>query len=281
MVTDERQAQQVVIAHIGGFAWPTCLLLMVAVGIYLTCVGYLVTNPDFSWWVVAGVAFCAYAAYTPVHDAVHGAVTGMSVSLRPVNEWVGYIASHLLGVSFMAHRRGHLKHHRATNHPENDPDLAFAAETLPQLVLVWFKGIPKEWLFALTFEHFTASEKRIVLFEYAAIGLTRIVLLIYCADVAVTLGTLILGHVIGNAVLTTLFAWAVHHPHGEQERMKTTTVYQARPGLDTLLTLGWIFQNYHAMHHLYPKVPFFRYRRLYRALEPYLRANGVPIKRVI
>ena len=47
------------------------------------------------------------------------------------------------------------------------------------------------------------------------------------------------------------------------------------------MTLLWGYQNYHAMHHLYPKVPFFRYRRLYRALEPSLRESGMPVKQLI
>ena len=281
MVANEQEAQQVVIQHIGGFAWPTVLLLAACVGIYGACLWHLLAHPQLSWWVVAGIAFCAYAAYTPMHEAVHGAITGMSIRSRWINEWAGYLASHMLGVSFIGHRRGHLKHHRATNHPTDDPDIAFSAHTLPALVAVWFKGIPKEWVFAVTFKHFTDAEKRIVMFEYAAIFLTRALLLIFCADIGATLITLLVGYVLGNAVLTTLFAWSVHHPHSEQERMKTTTVYQARRGLDTAMTLLWGFQNYHAIHHLYPKVPFFRYRRLYRALESYLLASGVPVKTLI
>ena len=116
--------------------------------------------------------------------------------------------------------------------------------------------------------------------EFAAIILSRLLILLLCANLGVALITLLLGQLIGNAVLVTLFAWSVHHPHTEQERMKTTTVYQARSGLDTLLTLVWVYQNYHAIHHLYPKVPFFRYRRLYRALEPYLVESGVPVKQL-
>ena len=281
MVANEQEAQQVVIRHIGGFAWPTVLLLAFCVGIYGACVLYMLADPQFSWWVVAGIATCAYAAYTAIHDAVHGAITGMSIKLRWINEWAGYVASHMLGISFMGHRRGHLKHHRATNHPTDDPDMAFSAHSLPSLVAVWFKGIPKEWVFAVTFQHFTAAEKRIVVLEYVAILVTRALLLIFCADLGVTLATLLVGHMVGNAVLTTFFAWIVHHPHNEQERMKTTTVYQARGGLDTVMTLLWGFQNYHAIHHLYPKVPFFRYRSLYRALESYLLASGVPVKQVI
>ena len=138
---------------------------------------------------------------------------------------MGYLAAHVLGVSFVAHRRSHLQHHRATNHPTDDPDQAFSASNFPQLVLVWLKGIPKEWIFALKFEHFTATERRAVRLEYLAILITRGLLLLFCADL--------------------------------------------------------VYQNYHAIHHLYPKVPFFRYRSLYRALEPYLRASGVPVKRLL
>jgi len=281
MVTNEQQAQQVVIRHIGGFAWPTAALLVSCVMIYLACVAHLLTDPAFSWWALAGIGFCTYAIYTPLHDAVHGAVTGMSLERRWITEWTGYIAAHFLGISFTAHRRSHLKHHRSTNHPVEDPDIVLSAASAFQLVLAWLKGVPKEWLFALSFEHFTDAEKASVRREYAAIILTRLLLLVLCADLGTTLATLLCGQLIGNAVLVTLFAWSVHHPHTEQERMKTTTVYQARSGLDTAMTLIWGYQNYHAIHHLYPKVPFFRYRTLYRALEPYLLESGVPVKRIV
>ena len=58
-----------------------------------------------------------------------GAVTGMSVERRWINEWVGYVAAHFLGISFTAHRRSHLKHHRATNDPTEDPDIVLSASS--------------------------------------------------------------------------------------------------------------------------------------------------------
>lgn len=281
MITNKQQAQEVVIRHIGGFAWPTLLLLAVCAVIYSACVWRLIAEVSFSWSALAGIALCSYAVYTVVHDAVHGAISGMSLERRWINEWAGYIAANLLGISFIAHRRSHLKHHRSTNHPSEDPDMVLSAHTAAGLAAAWLKGVPKEWMFAASFQQFTAAEKAIVRREFGAIILTRVLILFFCADVSVTLVTLLLGQLIGNAVLVTLFAWSVHHPHTEQERMKTTTVYQARRGLDTLLTLAWGFQNYHAVHHLYPKVPFFRYRRLYHALEPYLLESGVPVRQLI
>ena len=281
MVTNEQEAQQVVIRHIGGFAWPTLFLLVSCAAIYLTAVVHLLNDPTFSWWALASIAFCTYAIYTPLHDAVHGAVTGMNNERRWVNEWTGFIAGHFIGISFISHRRSHLKHHRSTNHPTEDPDMVLSASNSRELLVVWLKGVPKEWSFAMSFEHFTDAEKVTVRREFIAIILTRLLLLVFCADLGITLLTLLGGQLIGNAILVTLFAWSVHHPHTEQERMKTTTVYRARTGLDTAMTLIWGYQNYHAIHHLYPKVPFFRYRRLYRALEPYLRESGVPAKQLI
>ena len=38
MVNNEQEAQQVVIRHIGGFAWPTLLLLVSSAGIYMAAV---------------------------------------------------------------------------------------------------------------------------------------------------------------------------------------------------------------------------------------------------
>ena len=230
MVTTEQEAQQIVIRHIGGFAWPTLFLLLTCVAVYMSCIAYLLAEPTFSWWALAGVSFCTYAVYTPLHDAVHGAVTGMSLERRWVNEWVGYVAGHFLGISFAAHRRSHLKHHRATNDPSEDPDMVLSAGNAFELAIAWLKGVPKEWLFATSFAHFTECRKSDRQARDVAIVATRLIVLFACADLGVTLLTLIVGQMIGNAVLVTLFAWSVHHPHSEQERMKTTTFIRREPG---------------------------------------------------
>jgi len=205
----------------------------------------------------------------------------MALERRWINEWTGYVAAHFLGISFTAHRRSHLKHHRSTNHPSKDPDMVLSASNAHQLVLAWLKGVPKKWLFAFSLKHFNDAEKVAVRREFIAIILTRLVFLGFSADLGTTLFTLLVGQLIGNSVLVTLFAWSVHHPRTEQERMHTTTVYRARTGLDTVMTVLWGYQYYHAIHHLYPKVPFFRYRRVYKALEAYLVGSGVPVKHLV
>ena len=63
------------------------------------------------------------------------------------------------------------------------------------------KGVPKEWMFAMSFEHFTDAEKVTMRREFVAIILTRLLLLVFCADLGVALLTLLVGQLIGNAVL--------------------------------------------------------------------------------
>ena len=55
MVSNEQEAQRVVIRHIGGFAWPTLLLLASCAAIYLAAAAHLLTEPTFSWWALASI----------------------------------------------------------------------------------------------------------------------------------------------------------------------------------------------------------------------------------
>ena len=82
--------------HMGDVAWPTVIL-----GIAVT-LGYLATP----LLVVAGMlpllaaiplmAFFTYAAYTVLHDAAHGSISGSNGGLRWLNETMGYVAAWIL-----------------------------------------------------------------------------------------------------------------------------------------------------------------------------------------
>ena len=66
-----------------------------------------------------------YAAYTVLHDAAHGSISGSHKELRWLNEMLGYMAAWVLMIPLTAHRHEHLAHHRHTNE-EGDPDLVVA-----------------------------------------------------------------------------------------------------------------------------------------------------------
>jgi ring-1,2-phenylacetyl-CoA epoxidase subunit PaaE len=63
----------------------------------------------------------AFALFTVVHDAAHSTLS----RIRPVNVWIGRMATFTLnpGIGFRAFRYIHMQHHRFTNHEDGrDPD---------------------------------------------------------------------------------------------------------------------------------------------------------------
>ena len=81
-------------------------------------------------------------------------------------------------------------------------------------------------------------------------------------------------------LLLTLFAWLVHRPYDVVGRYRdTSTIIFPKP-IDGLLSWLWLFQNYHSIHHLFPGVPFYRYRDVFADVEDIMLANGAPIMRV-
>ena len=64
-----------------------------------------------------------------------------------------------------------------------------------------------------------------------------------------------------------------HYPFDRTDRYGATRI-SLWPGGDVILLL----QNLHLMHHLWPGVPFYNYRRLFVALRPLLVAEGSRIE---
>jgi beta-carotene hydroxylase len=59
----------------------------------------------------------------------------------------------------------------------------------------------------------------------------------------------------------------------------TSTVLLSGP-LHELITWLWMFQNYHSIHHLFPRVPFYKYAKLYQEIEDIMIAKGAPVYHV-
>ena len=43
------------------------------------------------------------------------------------------------------------------------------------------------------------------------------------------------------------------------------------------MTWLWLFQNYHSIHHLFPRVPFYRYPSVFGDIEEIMVARGAPV----
>jgi beta-carotene hydroxylase len=87
----------------------------------------------------------------------------------------------------------------------------------------------------------------------------------------------VLANVVGLSLLGYLFAWLVHTPFVETERYRDTATLLLPGPVHRLLTRLWLWQNYHSIHHLFPRVPFYRYSALFDEIRPGMEERGAPI----
>jgi beta-carotene hydroxylase len=222
-----------------------------------------------------------YMAYTVLHDAAHGSISGSKQSLRWVNEWLGYAAAWMLMIPLTAHRFEHLTHHRNTNDPEGDPDFVVsdmarspfhAARAAVRVVAAQYSFYVRErWAKASA-----GQNLRFCLEVAAAVGL-RAVILLQGDWLATGLILFAVGGIGGVMLVMYLFAYIVHRPHKAEGPYVDTSTIIAAPWCNGLVTWLWLFQNYHSIHHLFPRVPFYHYRKLFEQLEPIMVARGAPI----
>lgn len=265
------------------FAWPTVILGVVVGLSYIGTVAATLSGVLSLWLAVPVVAVLTYASYTVAHDSVHGSISGSRPSLRWLNKALGYMSAWILMIPLTAHRHEHMAHHRHTNDPENDPDfpvarmqdsLLAAANSAVQIVFGQFNHY-----FRYRWQQAPARQNVVMCLEVVAALAPRIAIL---ASGFWLEGLLLFGvaWLIGVMVLLYLFAYIVHRPHDQVGRYVDTSTIVLRGPFGPVLTWLWMFQNYHTIHHLFPRVPFYQYARLYDEIEEILVAKGTPIYRV-
>lgn len=269
--------------YMGMVAWPTIILGLVVGASYLVVVTLAVAGVLSLWLATPLVAVLTYVSYTVAHESVHGSITGNHRSLRWVNKALGYMAAWILMIPLTAHRYEHMAHHRNANDPDGDPDFAVAnmqnsvagaARAALEITVGQFS-----YYFRHRWRKAPMKEKWVLGAEVAAALIPRV--WVVAAGFWIE-GLLLFGlaWLAGVVVLLYLFAYIVHRPHDQMGRyLDTSTILVSGP-LGTLVTWCWLFQNYHSMHHLFPRLPFYRYERLYEEIQEIMLAKGAPVYRV-
>jgi beta-carotene hydroxylase len=186
----------------------------------------------------------------------------------------------ILGFPFSGHRYEHIAHHRHTNHAELDPDFQIGDMGRSPLHAVRsaFRLLSGQYGYYLKHQWHRASarEKSVMATETVLAWAARIA---FMAQGYWMEGVLmfVVGSLLGLIALIYLFAYIVHRPHTAVERYLDTSTIVLRGPANNLLTWCWLFQNYHSIHHLFPKVPFYKYKALFEEIEPIMRAKGAPI----
>lgn len=261
--------------HSGFLAWPS---LLMTGGIWLAfgCVwGAALTGWLPLWLGFPVVVGLIYLAFTPMHEAAHGNVGGSA--RRGWLDWgTGWACSVLFLAPFPAFKAVHLRHHGAVNRAERDPDLWVAGSGALDIAARCLTIIPHYYRMFLgpmackanrgaraqSVLAFVLTAALMALLVWAGLGLELLVLWLLPAWLA-------------SGLLALAFDWLPHQPHGELGRWDNARIILGR-GLN-LLMLG---QNYHLVHHLWPRVPFYRYGHVFRESRAELEEHGAEIVQV-
>lgn len=269
--------------YMGGVAWPTVCLAVLVFGSYGLVLAASLVGALSLWLATPLIALLTYLSYSVLHEAVHGSITGNQQNLRWLNEACGYVAAWILMTPLTAHRHEHLAHHRNTNDRDGDPDYHVGdIRNAPiQAMIAASKVFHGQFSFYLQHRWNRASVHQNLQFcsEIAAAVLPRLALLAagFWVEGALLFGV---AWLLGVAITLYLFAYLVHRPHEVVGRyVDTSTVLLPGRG-QPLLNWVWVFQNYHSIHHLFPRVPFYQYEKLFQEIEPVMVAKGAPIYRL-
>ncbi len=265
-------------AFTGTFAWPTLLLLPAVFALHglgwLGCLRW-----GWSPWVGALLnTVAAYLAFTVHHEAAHGNIDGRKGGSGLADEVCGWLSGVFLLAPFPAVRVLHLRHHGVTNDPETDPDMWVAAQGPVRLALRCVTILPHyywQFLFGPTRQTKSAREA----LPAALVGMLGLLALL-AATLWAGVGGWALWLWVGPAFAATgllafAFDWLPHVPFKSRERFLNTRIIESR-------ALAWVLlaQNYHLIHHLYPRVPFYRYVACFERMRPLLERRGSPIQRL-
>jgi beta-carotene hydroxylase len=278
----ERQAVASASKYMGVVAWPTVILGLMLATSYVAVVTLALAGILSLWVAVPVAAVVTFWSYTVLHESVHGSIGGNDRSLRALNRAMGYIAAWITMIPFTAHRYEHMAHHRHTNDAERDPDFHMGRmwDSPFAPVCAALRAWVSQFVYYAKYRWDEAPPRRnlTLCLEVAAAVAPR--LAVFVAGYWVEgLALFVFAWILGAIVLVYLFAYVVHRPHTETGRYAdTATILPPGPAvLKTGLNWAWMFQNYHSIHHLFPRVPFYKYAELYEEIEHVMNSRQAPI----
>lgn len=259
-----------------GIAWGTVVLfLVVAIG-YVSLISGVVLGEVSLPAGMLIATLIIYLGFTVSHEAGHGNIAHGVAWMKPFERMMGWSA-HLLFLilPFGLFAKIHDYHHAFTNDPERDPDHWVSGDT-------WWEASWRAVTLSLNYLYLAATrfkndpvitQTHRSSLVYYSITLPIVVGLIWSGFIWELLMIGILPIFLASFVLGMLFDWIPHKPSNQQGRYQNTRSYLF-PGLK-LLTLG---QNYHHIHHLYPRVTWYHYQRVFNLIRPELEAKNAPIE---
>jgi beta-carotene hydroxylase len=246
-----------------------------------------VTGTVSLWQCLILNTIFASTFYMPMHEAAHKNIWGKALRGRWVEEAIGTLSSIPTGINFSSHRAGHMRHHAYTNDAKRDPDhftdgrlselpVKFYGMTMLYSFLPFFALVPPLRILLPKSLQAVFNERG----GNAKEGKAQI--RFWLLTTIVLIASFITGHGVEALLLWWLptrlqlcwlifiFAWYPHHPANETSRYRHTRVAVFRGS--GLLIRG---HDHHAMHHLFPRVPHYKLKALWKELAEPMVARGV------
>lgn len=256
-------------------AWPTVALLVACTAAISISVSTGVSGAIPLWVACIINTISVYLLFSVIHDSIHRSIS----SNHRINDWCGRIAATFMspGSTLGLFRWGHIQHHRYTS-GLRDPDSWLHGGRNWTLLLRWSVIDFYYLLFAIrSDDHIAKRYVRPALIGASAAMVLACVLLVmgYWAEL------LLLWFIptrMQAVFLGFTFFWLPHVPHdftAAEAPYRATTV---RIGHEWLLTPIFQYHNYHLIHHLYPRTPFYNHLRVWRLLQPALRDQTLSIQ---
>lgn len=285
-----------------GLAVPTLCLAAVCMVGWCASIYLFINHSINAWqaWALSSVS--AFVAFTPLHDSVHGSVAPKH---RWLNDLVGNACCAPLILPRVFFQHMHLLHHRNTN-DDSAGEHGFSVDPdhwgnegpvilLPlrwAVILLWYcywgkKDYAARKEAALR-EGDTAAlrklqELRDTSIAFWAVVVVSMVAMWLCRDTTPVV-CWILPAMTASSYLNYIFGYIPHRaaeqpravPHKENPYL-STSVTRGLFGTIIELDLPMLSQNLHNIHHLFPQVPFYRYRAVWNENEKILKEKGTRV----
>ncbi len=226
------------------------------------------------WWLLLPVqGVLIVFLFTLEHEATHKTPFASAA----LNEWVGRIAGFLLVLPFTWFRYFHLAHHRWTNIPGRDPELA---GDKPDTV--------RDWVWHVSGIHYWMAQGRLIWDVLRGGGDADYLPAGAMARIRHEVGWMVAGYaaililwpgVVWVWVIPVLLCQPVLRLYLLAEHGDCPQVANMFENTRTVLTdrvvrfLAWNMP-YHTEHHVYPAVPFHRLPALHRLMQDELRVTA-------
>ena len=236
---------------------------------------------DSSLWLVYPIMiFAFYTSFTPLHDATHRAVS----SDERINDWLGSLSGNLLFpfVTTEVYRFLHLAHHRYVGDKDLDPDEAMVA--IPTryfpfgyLVLLVPEVLWINWLFMKAWKRAPKNIRFYTLCMFIGNFIFHAAWLLSPLSTEYFYLFFLPNRL---AILYVAFTFA-HTPHPEGVKWNDYPFQATFKLRGNKLFLESLFgQEHHAMHHLLPHIPWYKYHKAWNLANGIFKEQSIPQKKV-